>query len=255
MGSTYYKLVSENEILDILEKLEYVTYSSKYKSVAICESRNAMGIFSSNHNKIWDISYMKDFPEEAYESLDIETAELVSINEDEYSVLKKAFESEETVKEEVPEDGIIDYVDPLETSEIELVKQSKIAEMRNACNKKIIEGFTVELSDGNVYKFDLTVEDQLNIMSLKEMISEGVTEIPYHASGEICKFYSVEDINRIIQAASNLKTYCVTYYNSLKSYIQSLTDIYEIDKIEFGTTIPDEYQSEVLVALSKLDIE
>ncbi len=130
-------------------------------------------------------------------------------------------------------------------------RQAKIAEMSSECEKIITNGLDVELSDGETYHFSLTTQDQLNLVTLSGMISAGETNIPYHADGELCRLYSVEDATRIIEAATAFKTYNVTYFNSLKSYIAALTDVSVIANIEFGTTIPVEYQSDILQTLAQ----
>jgi len=53
----------------------------------------------------------------------------------------------------------------------------------------------------------------------------------------------------IIQAATELKVYNTTYYNALKTYINSLETIEEISAITYGTPIPDEYKTDVLKTL------
>ena len=73
--------------------------------------------------------------------------------------------------------------------------------------------------------------------------------IPYHADGEMCIFYTNEEINRIIAAATSFKIYHTTYYNALKAYINALDTIEEISKIEYGTPIPEQYKSDVLKTL------
>ena len=40
-----------------------------------------------------------------------------------------------------------------------------------------------------------------------------------------------------------------TYFNSLRDYIESMTDINDICAIEYGADIPEAYQSEVLKML------
>ena len=81
------------------------------------------------------------------------------------------------------------------------------------------------------------------------MAANGMEMIPYHADGEICKFYSPDDINNIIEAATQYKIYHTTYYNALKNYVNSLDDINTIQQIEYGVVLPIEYQSDVLRAL------
>ena len=148
--------------------------------------------------------------------------------------------------EEVIEEEIVTEPDVT----IEFVKTSKIAEMNNKCNKTIIAGFDAVLSDGKVYHFSLTTQDQLNLITLSTMLESGETAIPYHADGELCRFYSAADIKTILETATQFKTYHVSYFNSLKSYILSLDKIESVRAIVYGISIPPEYQSDVLKVLS-----
>ena len=83
----------------------------------------------------------------------------------------------------------------------------------------------------------------LNIMIQTE------TLIPYHADGEEVTFYTVEEIQQIISAANTFKNYQLAYNNALKAYINDLDTIEAIAAIEYGTPIPDEYKSDVLMVL------
>lgn len=121
--------------------------------------------------------------------------------------------------------------------------------MSAACNSVITNGFDVELSDENTYHFSLTTQDQLNLITLSAMVSSGETAIPYHADGELCKFYSAEDITTIVSTATAFKTYQVSYYNALRAYVESMTDITSVGAVTYGIAIPEEYQSDVLKAL------
>lgn len=121
--------------------------------------------------------------------------------------------------------------------------------MSATCNKIITNGFDAILSDGENHHFSLTIQDQLNLITLSSMVAAGETIIPYHADGELCKGYSVEDITTIINTATSFKTYHVTYFNSLKVYIDSMNDINEVNNVVYGIDIPEEYQSDVLKQL------
>ena len=81
------------------------------------------------------------------------------------------------------------------------------------------------------------------------MVSSGETAIPYHADGELCKFYSAEDITTIVSTATAFKTFQVSYYNALRAYVESMTNITSIGTVTYGIAIPEEYQSDVLKAL------
>jgi hypothetical protein len=85
-------------------------------------------------------------------------------------------------------------------------------------------------------------------MSLGVM-AQTETLIPYHADGEECDFYTVEEINEIIDTANAFKIYHTTYYNALKGYINSLETIEDIAAVTYGMEIPEEYQTNVLKAL------
>ena len=73
----------------------------------------------------------------------------------------------------------------------------------------------------------------------------------YHEKNKPCKFYSREDIEILIDAANQHRVYHTTYFNTLKMYINSLTDIIEISAIYYGIKIPEEYQTEAFKSLLK----
>lgn len=125
----------------------------------------------------------------------------------------------------------------------------KIKEMSGICESTITNGFDIVLSDGKSHHFSLSVQDQLNLITLSTMLASGEEYIPYHADGELCKAYSLEDASAIITTATNFKTYHITYFNSLKAYINSLKSIKTVSAVTYGMEIPDKYKSEVLTAL------
>ena len=173
-------------------------------------------------------------------------AKILEITEEEYNTYMDAIHNNEEIDDEEPEDEPI--VIPPTPEEIdegrEFVRASKIAEMSAACRKAIEEGIDLNVH-GETHHFSLTTQDQLNLMSLSVM-AQTQDIIPYHADGEVCVFFTAEEINQIISAATAHKIYHTTYYNALKEYINALETIEAIAAITYGTPIPDEYQSEVL---------
>lgn len=139
--------------------------------------------------------------------------------------------------------------DPPYDDALERAIAEKIAEMSATCNAVIENGVDVELSDGETYHFSLTTQDQLNLTTLDAMVRSGATQIPYHADGELCKFYIAADIAAIVQAAKDWTSYHITYFNSLQCYIHSLQSIEEVGAITYGVPVPEEYQSEVYKAI------
>jgi len=132
---------------------------------------------------------------------------------------------------------------------LEYIRDSKISEMSLQCRKTIEAGVDVELRMETKH-FSMDTQDQLNLMSLGVM-AQTQELIPYHADGETCIFYTADEINQIVAAATAHKVYHTTYYNALKNYINSLSTIEEIAAITYGTPIPDEYQSEVLKVITQ----
>lgn len=174
---------------------------------------------------------------------------IVNIEEDEFEALKEALEVRDEIEiepEQDAEDIIIDDEEDMFDETIEFVRQMKIVAMSDMCNLAIVSGVDVELGDGETHHFSLDLTDQLNLLTLSSMIATGETQIPYHADGEPCQYYSAQDIVAIVSAATRLKTYHTTYFNSLKTYINSLESIDDIKAIYYGTQIPIEYQSEIL---------
>ena len=135
---------------------------------------------------------------------------------------------------------------PVEAPDMETVKSEKIAGMSAACNAAITSGVDVELSDGNTYHYSLTLEDQLNMMNIQAMVASGAESVPYHADVEECRYYSAADFSAIAEAATAWKLYQESYFNSLRSYIQSMDTVEEIEAVTYGMEIPTEYQTDVL---------
>lgn len=129
------------------------------------------------------------------------------------------------------------------------IKANKTAEMSAACRAAIVAGFDVTLSDGKDHHFSLTVEDQLNLNALFGLLAAGAEQVPYHADGETCVYFTAADMQTVVQEATAHKTYHESYFNSLKAYIASKRTAAAVNAIEYGTEIPEQYQSDVLKAL------
>lgn len=239
----YYKLISGTNIVGIATSLDFRRFQKKHKIILICDEQAAQ--YVQYKDILYHDNWMLPITSDLYE---YESAEVIQIDEKEYNTLKTALETEDeiVIEPETPVEEEPEYVDPNEVITVDYVKSVKIAEMSNTCNNVITNGFDVVLSDGNSYHFSLTTQDQLNLITLSSMVANGEKQIPYHADGELCRFYSAEDINIIITTATQFKTYQISYFNALKAYIGSLDDMNEIGAITYGIEIPAEYQSDVL---------
>lgn len=243
----YYKLLNDGEFIGVGTSYDLRKFQLKHSILLTSDDESAQYI------QINDKLYRDDwFSPTITELLDYTTVKIIVIEKDEYDTLFEAIETgkeieitdeEPDIQEELPQ------IDSDEEVTIEYVKAVKSAEMSATCNKIITNGFDVILSDGENHHFSLTIQDQLNLITLSSMVAAGETVIPYHADGELCKGYSVEDITTIINTATSLKTYHVTYFNSIKVYIDSMNDINEVNNVVYGIDIPEEYQSDVLKQL------
>lgn len=243
----YYKLLNDGEFIGVGTSYDLRKFQLKHSILLTSDDESAQYI------QINDKLYRDDwFSPTITELLDYTTVKIIVIEKDEYDTLFEAIETgkeieitdeEPDIQEELPQ------IDPDEEVTIEYVKAVKSAEMSATCNKIITNGFDAILSDGENHHFSLTIQDQLNLITLSSMVAAGETVIPYHTDGELCKGYSIEDITTIINTATSFKTYHVTYFNSLKVYIDSMNDINEVNNVVYGIDIPEEYQSDVLKQL------
>ena len=173
-------------------------------------------------------------------------ATITEITEEEYNIYQQAIEKNEVIEEE-EEEEVIPAPTPIVIEpdiSLEFIRASKITEMSRACRNTIENGFDLEIR-GETQHFSLDTQDQLNLLMLKEM-AQTSNEIPYHADGEICIFYTSEEILSICHAADEFRMYQTTYYNSLKNYINALEDMEDIAAVKYGMDIPAEYKSYVL---------
>lgn len=164
--------------------------------------------------------------------------------------------SRESLHTQLPEDkwneliavwGDKPTVEDIEIPEPDLedVKTEIINQMSNECNKTILNGVDLLMPDGKTYHFSMQIEDQLKIQALALKAANGETVLPYHADGEPCRFFTVEEILMLNQAMEDIITFETTYFNSLKTYISSIENIDDLSAIKYGIEIPEEYQSEV----------
>ena len=127
-----------------------------------------------------------------------------------------------------------------------ITQEAVIAAMSEACAAAITGGVDVVLSDGETYHFSLTLEDQMNLMSLQALLDAGAETVPYHADGQDCRYYGAEDFHTITQAATTWKMFQESYFNSLRGYIQSLESEEELEAVQYGMEIPEAFQTDVL---------
>lgn len=243
----YYKFISGGNIIDSLDNPVWVK-EDKRGNIVRCDIKEAMGVLSSDMSTVLHISGAKEFSEDVYTEIAV-----ADITADEYEEIKVLlglgaevpdgegdveWKDEETHPEEIPEDATLTEV-----------KTRCLEKLSADCQNTIYGGVDVQLTDGSVRHFDLQIEDQLNLLTLSTLIASGSTTIPYHASDELCTYYSAEDIMKITETATTFKTYHTSYFNSLKNWVMSMKTVAEVGAVKYGDIIPAEYCSSVLIGM------
>ena len=245
----YYKLMKDSKIFGVCNSNDFKYYNPN--SNLILSSDEIHGQLIRYKQQLYRDYWMTDLP--ANFNRAYELVKVAEITDNEFNVLFEMLSKIDYIVESKEESGtpVITVVPSTfqEEPTVEAVRKLKLQELSNICNQTIENGFDTTLSDNVSHHFSLTTQDQLNLISIGQMAANGMKMIPYHADGEICKFYSPDDINNIIEAATQYKIYHTTYYNALKNYVNSLDDINTIQQIEYGVVLPIEYQSDVLRAL------
>jgi hypothetical protein len=79
----YYKVIKNNKVIDVLDKLVYLKYQKRHNRMILCNESEAQAFFSSDREKIWHTETLYDLPVEGYDEVD-----LIEIDEYEYKQLK-----------------------------------------------------------------------------------------------------------------------------------------------------------------------
>ena len=263
----FYKITHNQDIIDVNtnESINYVRYDRYHQSLKICGSGSddIIGIVSSDNSAIYHLVGYPEIPDTVLgEFIDVQMFE---ISEEDYTVFKKALEEEKEIID--PDPYIPPEPEPTPEEQereeeyrrsLQFVKDKKIEYMSYLCHQTIENGILITLSDGLEHRFSLTENDQANLMERQAQLMAGATQVSYHADGELCTYYSAEDMTAIIQASIFHKDYQTTYFNSLKHYINSMTDKNEVSAVEYGIEIPEQYQSQplkdLLVQLAQLHV-
>lgn len=239
----YYKIIMDNKFIGVGTTIDLRRFQEKHQIFLSCNESKAQYIQCDG--KLYRAMWMCP---EGLIKWSAEAANVVEIPQTEYETLFQAIKSNEEIQiaeEPEVEEELQDNVSEDEKLTIDYIRDAKIKEMKSACNKAITTGFDIELSDGKKHHFSLTVQDQLNLITAFQMLSDGTESIPYHADGELCKYYTAIDMLKVIEYSNLFKTYHVAYFNSLKAYIASLQDEQQIAALSYGGDVPIKYRSEV----------
>ena len=79
----FYKVIKNNRVIDVLDKLLFVKYQPKHNIMVLCSEDEAQGFLSSDGNTIWHEPSLYKIPVEGYDSV-----ELIEIDRYEYKQLR-----------------------------------------------------------------------------------------------------------------------------------------------------------------------
>jgi hypothetical protein len=131
------------------------------------------------------------------------------------------------------------------------VLNKKIADCSALCEQRIVNGFTIKLSDNKYYSFKLTVEDQINLMRHDASLRAGAKTFIYHATDMPCRIFSREDMRIIVDTYQKFTNYHTTYFNAVKQYLKTLTSVAEINAFEYGQDISNVVPDKNIAGLLK----
>lgn len=122
-------------------------------------------------------------------------------------------------------------IDVVEISEpVEEIIFLKKQELSKACESAILSGVDI----GNAH-YSLTLEDQANILALTPLAQAG-NSVFYHQDGEMCREYSSDEFNEIVNVVTAHKTLQTTYCNLLMRQVEEMSDVEEVKAVEYGKT-------------------
>ena len=67
-----YKVIYNNKVIDVLDKLIYLKYQEKHNRMILCDMREAQAIMSSDENHIWHEETLYNIPVDGYDTVRVE---------------------------------------------------------------------------------------------------------------------------------------------------------------------------------------
>ena len=209
----YYKVIKDKEFIGVGTTLNLRRFQQKHQIILICNETQVQYI------QLGDVLYRANWMwPETTDSVKYEIADVIRIEKDEYDLLFKAVETnEEIVIEEEP----VVEIEPIvvENPTIDYVRSSKIAELKSDCNKAITNGVDIKLSDGETRHFSMSLEDQINLLTMAYLKDESL--------------YSAKDMKTIITKTNAHKNSQITKFKQLKDRVNSLNTIEEVSAVNY----------------------
>lgn len=223
-----YSIIYESNIIDVVQNPTFIKVLPS-GHVAFTDKASANGIVGSDEKTIY-----------GFEPVNKKNTKVVTINkisENEFNRLKSLLNSGKNVTANF--DVLAATIDKV------------IKNLSDTCNNKIVEGFSVRLSDGKKHNFRLTYEDQINLLNLENQLGSGIYTFVYHATGEPCKIFTREEVLKIVKAYRKHILYHTTYFNVAKQYVKSLVDIDKVKAFTYGDNVLNAVKDDTLKQILK----
>ncbi len=225
-----YKLISDDYVVDLLHKLTYIKFLKGTTKKTITDKTNADAVLGSDNKTVYVLQGRYSPVGSTYKTVTVH-----EIDKFEYDKLSQLMLMPTKI-----------VANP---NTLRAAREEKISELSTICHDTIVSGVSVLLSDNFYHDFKLTVEDQVNILSIEQKIRNGSRYVRYHETGKASRLYSAPDMRKIITAVNNHRDYHTTYFNFLKTCVNNMYDVSSIKNIVYGDdvyslNIPDKLKSE-----------
>lgn len=187
-----------------------------------------------------------------------ENNDFVQADYQKFTTIYRTYE-DEPYRIELSNDGSV-YVEPEKIPDpepyiptLDDIKAHKTSELSYICSQSITNGVDVEI-DGNIEHFSYKDEDQVNIKEIFDLAVQTNVPMYYHSDGNSCKLYTVEQIIALYTATTTNKMHHQTYFNQLKLYISSQSDIEIIENINYGDELTGEYLATYNEAMTQAQV-
>lgn len=232
----FYKVIYNNIIIDILKDPTWVLWLKNARRFIMSDAVTANGVISSDKQSVYNLFHRGVFQGSDEQH---KVVSMVEIDESEYSFLKAQISDK-------PLDANGNVIT------LSAARTKKIEELSSACEENIVKGFDIILSDEISHHFTLDVYDQMRISNLNSKASAGSEKLLYHADGEICQYFSKEDIIAINEKMEQTIEYHTAYFNSMKVYISNIFNVGTILNIRYGDSIPTKYRTDVFADIASM---
>ena len=130
------------------------------------------------------------------------------------------------------------------------IRADKLAELSASCNAAITAGMDVETTKGREH-FSLQETDQINLTTALSAVQSGASGYPYHADGQLCRLFTVAEIQAIAAASVQHKLYHTTLCNHLLTWARRAETKEELSGITYAADgLPEDLAANMAAVLA-----